>query len=88
MCACDLEAGVGLALELSLRRASPFNNDEAQEKEGRSHPTVASRSQSSTRPSRSQRIRVFVAAPGLNLSFYGLTYQTDDNEFFVLKYLP
>jgi hypothetical protein len=33
-------------------------------------------------------IRVFTAAPGLNLSFHGLTYGTADNKFFVLKYQP
>lgn len=33
-------------------------------------------------------IRVFMAAPGLNLSFHGLAYSTDDNKFFVVKYLP
>lgn len=31
-------------------------------------------------------IRVFAAAPGLDLSFHGLTYWTGDNKFFVLKY--
>lgn len=31
-------------------------------------------------------VRVFVAAPGLNLSFRGLTYWTSDGKFFVLKY--
>jgi hypothetical protein len=33
-------------------------------------------------------IRVFTAAPGLNLNFHGLTYGIADNKFFVLKYQP
>lgn len=33
-------------------------------------------------------VRIFAAAPSLNLTFHGLTYMTVDNKFFVLRSIP